>query len=39
MTGNQDVFLDITPNFFNYFLYASITSVDDERTFSLYNIF
>jgi hypothetical protein len=36
MTGNQNVYLDITPNFLNYFKYASITSVDVERTFSLY---
>jgi hypothetical protein len=36
MTGNQNVYLDITPNFLNYFKYASITNVDVERTFSLY---
>jgi hypothetical protein len=36
MTRNQNVNLDITPIFLNYFKYASITSVDVERTFSLY---
>jgi hypothetical protein len=36
MTGNQNVYLDITPNFLNYFKYASITRFDVERTFSLY---
>jgi hypothetical protein len=36
MTGNQNVYLDITPNFLNYFKYVSIISVDVERTFSLY---
>jgi hypothetical protein len=36
MTGNQNVYLDITPNFLNYFKYASITSVNVEHTFSLY---
>jgi hypothetical protein len=35
MTGNKDVDLDITPNFLNYFKYASIKSVDVEHTFSL----
>jgi hypothetical protein len=33
MTGNQNVYLDITPNFLNYF---SITTIDFEHTFSLY---
>jgi hypothetical protein len=36
MTRNQNVYFYITPNFLNYFKYASITSVDDERTFSLH---
>jgi hypothetical protein len=36
MTGNQNVYLDITPNFSNYFKYKSITSVDVECTFTLY---
>jgi hypothetical protein len=36
MTGNQNVYFYITPNFLNYFKYASITSIDDERTFPLY---
>jgi hypothetical protein len=36
MTGNQNVYFYITPNFLNHFKYASITSVDDERTFSLH---
>jgi hypothetical protein len=36
LTGNQNVYLDTSPNFLNYFKYASITSVDVERTFSLY---
>jgi hypothetical protein len=35
MTGNQNIYLDITPNFLNYFKYALITN-DVERTFSLY---
>jgi hypothetical protein len=38
MTGNQNVYLDITTNFLNYFKYASITNVDVERTFSLYKL-
>jgi hypothetical protein len=36
MIGNQNVYLDTSPNFLNYFKYASITSVDVERIFSLY---
>jgi hypothetical protein len=36
MTGNQNVYLNTSPNFLNYFKYASITSVDIKRTFSLY---
>jgi hypothetical protein len=36
MTGNQNVYLDTSSNFFNYFKYASITSVYVERTFSIY---
>jgi hypothetical protein len=36
MTGNQNCNLDITPTFLNYFKYASITSIDVERTFLLY---
>jgi len=36
MAGNQNVNLDITPSCLNYFKYALITSVDVERTFSLY---
>jgi hypothetical protein len=36
MTGNQNVYLDTSPKFLNYFKYASITSIDVERTFSLY---
>jgi hypothetical protein len=36
MTENQNVNLDITPNFLNYFKYVPVTSVDIERTFSLY---
>jgi hypothetical protein len=35
MIGNQNVYLNITPNVLNYFKYASITSFDVERTFSL----
>jgi hypothetical protein len=35
MTENQNVNLDKT-NFFNYFKYTPITSVDVERTFSLH---
>jgi hypothetical protein len=38
MTRNQNVNLDITPNFLNYFKYAPITSVIDiDHTFH-YNI-
>jgi hypothetical protein len=36
MIENQNINLDTTPNFLNYFKYAPITSVDVERTFSLY---
>jgi hypothetical protein len=36
MTGYQNVYLDTLPIFLNYFKYASTTSVDVERTFSLY---
>jgi hypothetical protein len=36
MAENQNVNLDITPNFLNYFIYVPITSVDVEYTFSLY---
>jgi hypothetical protein len=36
MTGNQNVYLDTSPNFLNYFKYALIIIVDVERTFSLY---
>jgi hypothetical protein len=36
MIGNQNVYLDTSTNFLNYFKYASITRVDVERTFSLY---
>jgi hypothetical protein len=36
MTGNQNVYLDTTPTFLNYFKYVSITNVDVECTFSLY---
>jgi hypothetical protein len=36
MTGNQNVYLDTSPNFLNYPKYASITSVDVECTSSLY---
>jgi hypothetical protein len=36
MTGNQNVYLDITSKFLNNFKYTSITSVDVKRTFSLY---
>jgi hypothetical protein len=33
MTGNQTAYLDTSPNFLNYFKYASITSVDVKHTF------
>jgi hypothetical protein len=36
MTGNQNVYFYVTPNFLNHFKYASITTVDDERIFSLH---
>jgi hypothetical protein len=36
MTRNQNVYLNYSPNFLNYFKYASITIVDVELTFSLY---
>jgi hypothetical protein len=36
ITGNQNVNLDITPNFSYYFKYAPITIVDVGHTFSLY---
>jgi hypothetical protein len=34
MAGNQNVNLDTTTNFLNYFKCASIISVNVERTFS-----
>lgn len=36
MSGKKDVNLDITPTLLDSFKYASITSVDVERSFSLY---
>jgi hypothetical protein len=39
MTGNQNVYLDITPIILNYFKYALITSVDVELLFHYVNIF
>jgi hypothetical protein len=36
MARNQNINLEKTLNVFNYFKYAPITSVDVERTFSLY---
>ena len=36
MSGKANVNLDIMPNSLNCFKYAPITSVDVERSFSLY---
>jgi hypothetical protein len=37
MTRNHNIYLDITPIYLNYFKLASITSVNIEHSFSLYN--